>query len=186
MAMTIFALSILAAGFTLMSLTLQHRVPMLRAKEQAFRFHALRDQLQLLAVEGRISTTSVGYKGLLRMLNIAIRNAGLMKLGEMLRTAESAKDTIDNKPTFEKFEEDIQRHDAAIQQLASDCFSAYVYMLISNDSLVRVAFMLANWTVVKPVFRHLRRLLTQLVPTHTEAVDLARWYSSIGGRFAAT
>ena len=70
MAMTIFALSILAAGFAVMLLTLQHRVPKLKAKEQAFRFHALRDQLQLLAVEGRISTTSVGYEGLMRMSRI--------------------------------------------------------------------------------------------------------------------
>jgi hypothetical protein len=186
MAMTIFALSILAAGFAVMLLTLQHRVPKLKAKEQAFRFHALRDQLQLLAVEGRISTTSVGYEGLMRMLNIAIRNPGLMKLGDMLRTAESAKDTIGGTPTFEEFQEDIQHHGPEIQQLASSCFLAYVLMLISNDSLVRMAFWLASWTVVRPVFRHLRKLLTQLVPTHTEAVDLARWYSSAGGKFAAT
>jgi hypothetical protein len=185
MAMTVFALSLLTAGFSVMLLTLQHRVPKLKAKEQAFRFHALRDQLQLLAMEGHISTSAFSYTTLMQMLNIAIRNPGLMKLGDMLRMAEIAKKAIGHKPEFKEFQQDVERHDAIVQQLAKECFFAFVDMLISNDSLVRLAFVVANWSVVKPVLKRLRGFFGLLVPTHTEAVNLARWYSIKGSHLVA-
>jgi len=181
MALTIFSLSILAVGFLLVLLTLQRRVPALEAKEQAFRFHSLRDQLQLLAVGGCIETGSTSYTVLMRMLNVAIRNPRLMKLRDMLWMAEAAKDTLSH-PTFEEFQKDIQRHDQSVQKLAQDCFAAYMVMLISNDSIVRLAFKgvnwaVANWTALKPILVHSRALFKCVVPAHTEAVDLARWYS---------
>ena len=167
-----------------MLLTLQHRVPKLKAKEQAFRFHALRDELQLLAVEGYISTSSVSYVVLVRMLNVAIRNPGLMRLRDVLRMATIARNTVERKRTFEEFQEDLQHHDPKVQQLASNCFLAFMTMLISNDSLVRLAFEAADWSVVRSMFRHSRGLLRHVVPTHTEAVDMARWYSQNGGHLA--
>jgi hypothetical protein len=67
-------LSTLLAAFVQAAILDKRRI-LLRAKEQCFRFHELRDALQILAIEGKIKQDSRIYQFLMFMINVAIKNA---------------------------------------------------------------------------------------------------------------
>lgn len=183
MQLLIFSLSIFALGLLIEILMLCRRAPRLNVKEQAFRFHALRDDLQLLAVDGHISVTSLSYHTLMLMLNVAIRNAGLMKLREILVIAETVRKEL-AQSNAKELQSDIQRHGVKVQELASQCFKAFADMLVANDYIVRLVVAAAHSSLVRygvlPVFR----MLKPLAPVHAKAVSQARWYSEKGMRLA--
>src|SRR5260221_14071749 len=79
----------------------------LKLKGQSFRFHELRDKLQLLAIDGKIQKTSQLYEFLLFTINLAIKNAGLMKLSQLLGLSK-AIDTRMNAVTADQIFADIR------------------------------------------------------------------------------
>jgi hypothetical protein len=158
------------------------REPALKAKEQAFRFHELRDRLQALFVEGYIEIDSLTYQFLVFSLNLSIRNAGKMKLTELLEMAKIVEKRV-NKLTFDEIRADIQLHDVQVQQLAAEFFKAFAWMLVSNDRIISVmAFVLRavaeklNEALIKPI----RQIAQRILPERAEALAEARKYERWG------
>lgn len=156
----------------------------LRAREQAFQFHSLRDSLQLFVAEGRVDPSSITYGFLITFLNFSIRNAGALKLREVLALAEKVKKTA-NQDDFLRVIEDIQKHDRGVQDLAQNCFLSVGNMLISNDPLVRwgvrTARTIASSSVaIRPLIELVDRVAASLLkivtPTKVKAVREAQWY----------
>lgn len=186
----IAGLASLVLGIWIERALLANLAAKLRVKEQAFQFHALRDELQLLVAEGRIDPSSDVYEFLMQMTNFCIRNAGVLKLREVLEIAERVKSKIANNE-FKRIIEDIQKQDVQVQQLAQKFFFAVANMLISNDWLVRCGVQMATaiakglrtvTPVVALVHRGTTAILDVVTPTKVEAVREARWYVELGNR----
>lgn len=185
--MLISLVSGLVAAVVLLAIPLvmlHRRVPALRAREQAFRFHELRDRLQLLVIEHRISTSSHAYRTLMTIVNLGIRNAGVMKLSDLIELAKLVRHNMDVAP-FEHFERELKKHDVEVQRLAADSFNAFAEMLVSNDHLtslmakaVEAAANRANYAVV----RSAKSLARRITPDHATVVSEASRYQHWGNR----
>lgn len=164
---------------------IEHTTSRLRAKEQAFKFHALRDQLQLFVAEGQVETSSPTYAFLMRMLNFSIRNAGAIGLRQTLEFTEKVRLNI-GEGQFDLVAKDINKHGADVQKLAQQFFGTFAWMLVSNDWLVRSGVHAASavrtsWKFVRPlalaVHKAVGAVLHLVAPTKIKAVREARWYS---------
>jgi len=136
----------LVLGLALLALALMVQLAMLLGlkrqmvtRQQAYVFHSIRDQLQLHVVEGRVRQDSEAYEFLLWACNLAMRNAGTMRLSDLVKvTAQIERRVGEAMGTLE----DIQKQPEEVQRLAAECFSSLAKMLIANDTLVRAAFAL--------------------------------------------
>ncbi len=180
----LFGLSWLVVAMAIQRAFLAGRSRTLRAKEQAYRFHALRDELQLMAAEGRVETTSLTYNFLMQSLNLGTRNAGLMKLREILELSEKVRRTVE-ETHFEAIYSDIQKHESSVRDLAGRIFFMFANILIANDWLVSAGLstrrkILTSWGLIRPVVRladiFATRILAVFAPTKVQAVDQARLY----------
>lgn len=132
----ILGLASLAVWIGIGRVMLERRSSSLRAKEQAYKFHSIRDELQLLAAEKRIDVSSRSYEFLIYVLNFSIRNAGVVKIREIIALSEKIrKDTSGNQ--FSNIMDEIKKSDVQVQKLAQEFFQTFAWMLISNDRLVR-------------------------------------------------
>ncbi len=57
----------------------------LKRREQEFKFHEVRDELQLLAIDRVIDVNSAAYLFLLSMSNVAIKNAGVLCVRDIIQ-----------------------------------------------------------------------------------------------------
>lgn len=157
----------------------------LKAKEQAFKFHALRDDLQLLVANGQVEPSALTYTCLMGLLNFAIRNAGVMKLRDILALSRKIQTDV-NQKNFQDIQADIKRHDAAVQELSQRVFFALADMLISNDWLVRTGVKAQN--SIEPAVRLLNRIagavLRIINPERVQAVGAARRYFDWGNQLS--
>lgn len=124
-------------AMTMGTLILRKHARPAKYREQSFRFHDLRDRLQVLAVEGKIDRGSSAYDFLEFTINLAIRNAGVMKLSEVLRLSKTIESRMAVKKTEDVFAS-FRRQDEQVQNLAADVFNSLGVMLISNDDLTYV------------------------------------------------
>lgn len=157
----IFALAAVAFALLIQRFFLLGCQRLLRAKEQAFEFHRLRDELQLAAAEGIIKPGSLAFEFLMQMLNVAIRNAGILTLTQSLALAKKVSGKSD-RGTYEAAIADIEKHGPRVQQLAGGFFHSFARMLLANDWLVSAVIALtrhhlSNQLVVEPA-RSIRRL----------------------------
>ena len=164
---------------------IEHTTSRLRAKEQAFKFHALRDRLQLLVAEGQVEASSLTYAFLMRMLNFSIRNAGAIGLRQTLEFSEKVRKNI-GEGQFDVVAKDISKHGAEVQKLAQEFFGTFAWMLVSNDWLVKSGVRAASavrtsWKFLRPlalaVHKAIGCILNLVAPTKIKAVHEARWYS---------
>lgn len=184
-------LSSLVVALSVQRIFLEKYGSRLRSKEQAFQFHALRDDLQLLVAEGSLSTSSLTCDFLMRMLNFAIRNAGVIRLREIVDLSERIRRGAANTP-FSAIDADIRKHDARVQELAQRFFETFAVMLVSNDWLVWSGVRVLNtvrtsWTAARPLVRAINRIMTTILslvsPVRLRAVRDARWYSERASGF---
>jgi len=158
---------------------------MLKEKEQCFRFHDLRDRLQLLAIEHKIDPHSKLHDFLLSMINIAIRNAGLIKLSALLDVSRIVKKEAGSGN--DSLQADIGAHAKDVQALASEVFASFSWMLVVNDDLtfllfkgLRVLTAIANEAVVACV----KSVVSKIVPEHVQIVREANDFDRFGQRLA--
>lgn len=150
--------------------------------EQSFRFHELRDKLQLLAIDQKIDRKSPVYEFLLFTINLAIKNAGTMKLSQLLRLSDAIGKRM-NANAAHQMIADIQRQDQEVQQLSADVFESLSHMLISNDQFM---FFLAKAMEIstnrlKGAARNAIKGAARIImPDHTEAVRAALNYRQLG------
>jgi len=177
----------LAAG--IQGAMLAHRARLLKARQQAFHFHAIRDELQYLALKGEVDPHCELYEFLMFTSNLAIRNAGIFRLRDLIRLARTVKQEIPDR-----FVGMIESQPESLQRLAGQTFVALTQMLIANDPIVRAGvecFISANRAkefvrpIVKSVVSGVDTIARQVLPSHAEAVRHARDYSDIAGRLAA-
>lgn len=166
------------------TLVLEKHRGLLRTREQCFGFHELRDRLQLLAVDKKIDVRSQSYQFLWNSINISIRNAGVMKLSELLRISQLLKREVESN-TFKEVQEELRSHPAEVQALASEIFTSFAHMLVVNDDLTYWLFKglgvltrIANEAVVKCV----KVIAKKLAPRRVEVVREANIYDRIGQR----
>lgn len=164
---------------------LERKSSSLRAKEQAYRFHAMRDELQLLAAERKIDTSSESYGFLISVLNFSIRNAGVVKLREIIEVSERVRRETSGSE-FNGIMEDLRRHGPQVQRLAQEFFETFAWMLISNDRLVKYGVAAAgavktSLNALQPAIKGANRAVTYslsfIAPSKVRAVRDARWYS---------
>lgn len=180
----LFGLACICAAVATWGILLRPRARKIAAADQAFRLHSLRDELQILVAEGRLEPSSPTHDFLMTMLNFAIRNAGSVKLREVLQIARNVKDHI-GKTQFEDLLADVERHDGAVQELFQRFFLTFGNMLVSNDWIVRtgvrtVSAISTSWRAFGPAVRALDKgasiFVGLLTPTKGQAVREARWY----------
>lgn len=188
----VVALASLALVVAMQRLALRSRARTLKLREQAFRFHAIRDQLQDLAIEGVIKQGAPTYEFLMFAANVAIKNAGILRLRDVLRVARTVDERVQQKRVA--IWRDMKRHPEPVQRLFADTFGSMAAMLIANDWIVRAgvwaAFCAAQaWDMVRPVVQALIRaadtVAGYLSPTHAEAVEKARRFQGIRTRLPA-
>ncbi|MBI3448831.1 MAG: hypothetical protein HY049_07960 [Acidobacteria bacterium] len=127
---------VLVAGLlTIQRMMLRGQWKSARLKMQAYRFHAIRDTLQLYAVEGLIDQASDTYGFVMGLANLSIRNAGSMKFSALVTTAAELGKTVEQKVTLF---DDIRRHDEKVRRLTGECFTSFGRLLITHDPVVRL------------------------------------------------
>jgi hypothetical protein len=116
-------------------------------------------------------------------VNIAIRNAGVMKLRDLIEITKTVKKETDD----EKLEDHIREYPTEVQTLASEVCSAFAWMLVANDDLTVWLFKgfailthLTNEAVVKCV----KWIVARLAPSRVAVVRAANDYSRLGQRLA--
>lgn len=186
----ILGLATSAVGLLFARLILNHHARLLRANEQAYRFHAIRDQLQLLAVDGEVDQQSEIYQFLIWVTNLAIRNAGTMKLRDVLQIARNVEQRLQGAPP-RLFEEALRKESRPLQEVASATFDALAQMLLANDWLVRswmrCTFVLrgARERFLHPLLMAVRAFADRFLPDRASAVDYAREYTDFADRLVA-
>jgi hypothetical protein len=157
----------------------------LKAKEQSFSFHDLRDRLQLLSIERKIDQHSQPYRFLMAMINIAIRNAGVIKMSEILEMSRKVKNA-DGKE-FEKLQAEISAYPNDVQALASEVFGRFAWMLVVNDDLtywlfksLKVLTKVTNAAVVGCV----KWMIAKIVPRRVQVVREANEFDKLGHRLS--
>lgn len=160
----------------------------LRARSQCFKFHELRDRLQILAVEGKIEIGASTYKFLQFTLNLCIRNAGTMKLSALLKLSKIIHRKMRVQPSHDVFS-DLRTESEEVQELTADVFHELSCMLIVNDGftmfLAKVIELLAS--ELKGTFRRVAKtLLTRFALDHGKAVLEARNYQLLSAEIRNT
>ena len=143
-----------------------------KVRSQAFKFHELRDRLQLLATEGKIKQDSVAFSFLMFALNLAIQNAGVMKLSTLLALSKTINRKMNVPP------HDFRCENEEVQQLAADVFSELSNMLISNDGITMLLAKSAG-EVTGAIRQLARRILEVLIPEQSKVVREARKYQHL-------
>jgi hypothetical protein len=169
-----FGAIVLAVAVVGIRLTLSGVSKSTKASEQAFLFHALRDELQVLAAERVLSSDSLVYQHLMKMLNLGIKNAGIMTVRDLLvvysqLSAEAKGSTA--------FQDAVEKCDPKTKNLAGRCFLAFSQMLIANDWVVRTAVQCAKAIRIPGVaYRAITKTASQIFPQRSQAVREARLY----------
>ena len=157
----------------------------LRATEQSFVFHRLRDDLQALVVDNRLSTSSRIYSSLLTMLNLGIRNS-------TFRASEFVKITnalAQRNPvlTSDDFVRHVKMHDHEVQRFVAICFHEFAKMLVLNDpvySFWRTCTSIPGFWLQKALDRRrkleIHPLLLGLFPHSAEKYEQAAKYRAVG------
>jgi hypothetical protein len=140
----------------------------------------------MMAIQGAIETSSLTYEFLMQSLNLAIRNAGTMKLRDVLGIANKVKERVE-ATHFEAICEDIAKHSTPVSDLAGHVFSTIAETLVANDRLVCIGMAIhrtikKSWSFVSPVLRVADSIalpiFRTLSPMRVDAVDRARLYES--------
>jgi hypothetical protein len=182
------ALVACALAFLIERVMLQKHARRLKASEQAFRFHAIRDELQLLAMHGEVRTDSRVYQFLLWTANVAIHNAGVFKIRDMIAIAHQVRTRMEVVAASRSFDEAVKAEPKAVQHITGETFDALAAMLVANDALVRMGWSCSQVAsgalhgfrvVIRPLIRTIDALAASLVPHRLEAVYYAREYSGI-------
>ena len=183
----VVGLTATAIGLLIVMAILERRSPMLRAREQAYKLHELRDRLQISMIQDKIGAQSLAYVFLMSSLNLAIRNAGVMSLSQILELARAVNRNADDL-SFQKIIENVRRQDREIQKLYDEFFQTLTVMLISNDHLTPLMFTAAKYgarALNRAAVRTIASAGKFLLPEHTEAVYEARQYQRWGHRVQA-
>ena len=186
MGMWVAVVGVLLAMLT-ETLVFWRRRVLLKAKEQCFRFHDLRDRLQMLAVEHKVEPTSRVHDFLLYVINIAIRNAGVIKLSQILNISQTVKKEAAGGSEFEQLQAEIRSYPKDVQALASQVFSSFAWMLVANDDITVWLFKgLSVLTKItnEAAVRCIKSLISKIVPKRVQVVYEANDYNRFGQRLA--
>jgi hypothetical protein len=167
----VFGLAATALAVMIQWVALSSRRTALHTVEQAYRFHELRDELQMLTLCGQLASTSRVYSCLMGMINVCIRNAGVFRVRDALDIAARVEQRL--KPA-DRFTEEVRQSEPAVQELAGKVFLSFARMLISNDWIVRSAFKSVH--VCQPTIQAFKWLLERIDPARTQAFREARRY----------
>lgn len=174
----VFGLVVAIVPLSILALTLRKHARELKARKQAFMFHALRDDLQDLVLNGIVQQDGVAYRFLYMTVNLGIANAGTLRLRDILRIAQQVDTKVQEQS--QKLWRDIRTQDEQVQSLVAETFSTLTQILIANDILVSLGFRaaVAVWTVIDRIAQH-------VVPVQAAAVNYARHYNDLSGRLAS-
>lgn len=180
------ALTATLIGLSIEFAVLRKRKSQLRRKGHTYRFHELRDRLQLLNLQGKLENTSISYKFLMSSINLAIKNAGTMRLSDVLQISRAVKKEAECI-TIKQIAEDSRRQSAEAATVLADFFQALTAMLISNDSITSIMFTVTRLLAAllnQAAFGAVVSVGKALAPEQAEAVDEAREYQRWGNVLA--
>lgn len=159
------------------------RRALLKKNAQCFKFHDFRDRLQVLTITGKILPSSELYNFLLLTVNLAIRNAGVIKLSDLLEISKTVQKETDGG----RLQDQIRGYPTEVQALASEVCSSFAWMLVANDDLTELLFkglgiltQLTNDAVVKCV----KWIVARVAPSRVAVVRTANDYNRLGQRLA--
>jgi hypothetical protein len=179
------AITFLLLASLIESVVFRKRRMTVKRNAQCFKFHELRDKLQLLTVQGKIRIGSRLHGFLMFTINVAIKNAGVIKLSDVAKISRMVKSEADGE--FEKLQRDTETHSSEVQALASEVCGSFAMMLVTNDDLTALLFKglgilteLTNDAVVGCV----KWTVSKMAPNHVQVVREANDYSRLGQRLA--
>ena len=142
----------------------------LKRREQEFKFHEVRDELQLLAIDRVIDVNSAAYLFLLSMSNVAIKNAGVLCVRDIIQMTGFL-----TKATSEVFC-DLDEQDRRVKELAARLFMHFGDMLISNDWIVRLGVFVTrqSWPLLRVFLRIAKVIVNHLDPMRVKAIREAQ------------
>src|SRR5690606_36935102 len=114
--------------------------------EQAFRFHAIRDEAESLVLSGLVERNDevIGY--VRWVANLGIRNAGTLSLTEAIATARRIEAQLPDGASpsaFEDFLQEVKERPEPLQHLVAATFTALALMLVANDRVARAGLWVA-------------------------------------------
>lgn len=174
-------LSILYLG--LLASTWRHR----RAV-QTYRFHAIRDDLDMLLVTGELKADDELARFLRFVLNLGIASAGDMGLRRAVQVAQTIDERLPDAPgvTGKDLLADAASRGEAVQHVVAGTFLALADMLLANDLLalaaIRVQAMVARVRAMfKPWKPEELRARRYRVPRHasSEVAQRARRFEHL-------
>ncbi|MDZ7780348.1 MAG: hypothetical protein U5R14_10515 [Gemmatimonadota bacterium] len=183
MTSVIVALIALALALSLQRLALRHTAKNLSIREKAFRFHAIRDRLQSMAVDGELAPDSKVYEFLMFAVNVGIRNSGKLRMRDMLTmTSQLENRTISND---DDVLQEVAGSSPAVKTLTGETFLAFVDMIVANDRLVAMGSFLLFSTkhFARKAVRLGDHLLGYVAPERAEIARRARRFYQMGMRF---
>ena len=143
------------------------------AREQAFRFHALRDELQEMAVRGDVVSNDRSYLVLMSILNLCIRNAGAFRLRDLVQLARRVDDRVESTTVSSS----LRSAPESVQDLTERTIHTVGQMLVQNDKLVALGvrcYVFWHRRIAAP----LQSLLRSVAPDYAFTVRTARRYQS--------
>lgn len=174
----------LAAGWTATSIRFRYRA--LRTMEHQHRFHGLRDELQELALRGVLSVDSATYSFAMWIINVAIRNAGEMKLRDALWLAERVDSHV--RRAGKDVWDDFRRQPEEVHRLVGRTFVELGRLMAANDPLVAFGLRVHSWrshSTRKRILDQIDRLASRILPKRTEVLGRAHDLTRFGSQLAS-
>lgn len=179
------ALALVSIALTFERVYLRPQRNRLRQVEQSFVFHRLRDDLQNLALEGRLQTTSRLYQTLSNLLNMGLQNSTTLRASQIAALAK--KSVRAEVPTDSDFVSYVKQYDHDVQRFVAICFYEFSKMLLINDPFFAFGRFVMNscrflvrraWDPTHRLEPH--PLLLSLFPQRAETYKTATTYRAIG------
>lgn len=164
-----------------------------RSTLQAFQFHDARDRLQELAISGAIEPDSPTYRFLWMAINLAIKNAGAMRLRDVMRVASEVD--REAREQYQQLVEDLEDQPESVRDLYVSVMHTLTETLIANDVLVRLGYRVGMTVghltggmrqLGATVLRLMDRVAEVVAPARTEAVKQARSLEQLRLRISDT
>jgi hypothetical protein len=175
------ALTFLLLAMLTETIVFHERRALVKRNAQCFKFHELRDRLQLLVIQSKIQPGSDLYSFLLFTINVAIKNAGVIKLSDVVSISRMVKREADGE--FTKLQRDTEKHSAEVQALASEVCGRFAMMLVANDDITVLLFkglgILTNLTN-EAFVACVKWIVAKLAPKYVQVVREANDYERLG------
>lgn len=173
------------SGMLVVAFMAYRREKQLNVERFRFRFLRFRDEFRYLAATGELDPRVPTYTLMISLLNIAIKNAGTMRLRDLPAFAEMIDQRV--RRTGEVAWKDFRSQSAEVHRLVAQIFMELGKLMLANDPII-------GWVIMRGMgsrgkspaafARYLDRLSSRILPqSQRVAAERARGMFSVARSF---